>query len=124
VPRLATFTRAVDAAGLKEMLEGVGPFTVFAPTDRAFEKIPRRELDALLADEVRLANVLRHHVIAGRVKAPKPALPRTAAPHYGDELRLTSDPDAYRVDEAKVVKTNIRASNGVIHAIDTVLMSH
>jgi uncharacterized surface protein with fasciclin (FAS1) repeats len=120
--RLKIFVDLVRAAGLTDLLRSEGPYTVFAPTDRAFDRMPPRELDALMADSTRLAEVLGHHVVEGRVKAPQPETPRTATPMNGGELRLTSRVDAYHVNEARLVQTNIRASNGVIHAIDKLLM--
>jgi len=119
--RLSVFVGLVRAAGLNELLQGDGPFTVFAPTDRAFGRIPARELDALVADAPRLADVLRHHVVAGRVKAPRPDKARVASPIEGDDLTLTSGADTYFVNDARLVRTNIRATNGVIHAIDRLL---
>lgn len=121
IPRLQAFSSAVGAAGLADLLRGDGPITIFAPTDRAFEKIPLDERTALLADSARLAELIRHHVINGRVKAPKESKPRSVTPVFGDELTLTASSDGFHVDEARIVKTNIRATNGVIHAIDTVL---
>jgi transforming growth factor-beta-induced protein len=120
--RLKIFVDLVRAAGLTDLLRSEGPYTVFAPTDRAFDRMPPRELDALMADSTRLAEVLGHHVVEGRVKAPQPETPRTATPMNGAELRLTSRVDAYHVNEARLVQTNIRASNGVIHAIDKLLV--
>jgi uncharacterized surface protein with fasciclin (FAS1) repeats len=121
--RLRTFAAALHAAGLERLLAERGPFTIFAPTNRAFEKLPRPELDALLADASRLARVLCHHVVPGRVRAPRPDAPGLAMPIDGAELRLSATGDRYQVDGASIVKTNIRASNGVIHAIDTVLLA-
>jgi uncharacterized surface protein with fasciclin (FAS1) repeats len=120
--RFNTFTTAARTAGLEGLLTGAGPFTVFAPTDRAFAKMPAQERDALMADPGRLAEVLRHHVVEGKVKAPRTDVPRVATPMYGADLELTTTEGVYHVGGAKLVKTNFRASNGVIHAIDTVLM--
>lgn len=120
--RFNTFTTAARAAGLGELLTGKGPFTVFAPTDRAFAKLGASERDALLADPAKLGDVLRHHVVEGKVKAPRPDEPRTATPMHGTDLTITAADGVYHVGQAKLVKTNFRASNGVIHAIDTVLM--
>lgn len=122
VERLSVFTAAVRSAGLEDLLSEEGPFTIFAPTDRAFQQLPHGELAALLADQPRLARVLCHHVVPGRVKAPRPQEPGIALPVSGGELSLTTAADAFHVDDARLVKTNIRATNGVIHAIDTVLM--
>lgn len=119
---LSTFTNAVRLAGLEPALSATGPLTVFAPTNRAFARIPQPELDALLADRGRLAEVLRHHIVDHRVRAPRRDAPREETPVAGAALTLTSKSDAFRVDDARLVKTNIRASNGVIHAIDTVLL--
>ena len=121
ITRLNAFSKAVDDAGLTDMLRADGPITVFAPTDRAFEKMSDEERDNLFSDKVRLGEMLRHHVVIGRVKAPK-LKSHTVAPHFGDSLELTSTAGKYHVDQARIVKTNIRASNGVIHAIDTVLL--
>jgi uncharacterized surface protein with fasciclin (FAS1) repeats len=121
--RLRTFAAALHTAGLERLLSERGPFTIFAPTNRAFEKLPRREFDALLADASRLARVLCHHVVPGRVRAPRPDAPGLAMPIDGAELRLSATGSRYQVDGASIVKTNIRASNGVIHAIDTVLLA-
>ena len=121
IPRLQAFNSAVGAAGLADLLRGDGPITIFAPTVRAFDKIPQDERTALLADSTRLAELIRHHIINGRVKAPRVTKPRSVTPAFGEELSLTASPDGFYVDEARIVKTNIRATNGVIHAIDTVL---
>jgi uncharacterized surface protein with fasciclin (FAS1) repeats len=119
--RLQAFTAAINTAGLSTLLEDRGPLTIFAPTDSAFEKIPSDQRAALLGDSGRLADLLRHHVVAGRVKAPRVKQPRNVKPEFGGELKLTASDKGFHVDEARIVKTNIRASNGVIHAIDTVL---
>ena len=95
---------------------------MFAPTDRAFAKLPEQERDALMSDPDRLAEVLRHHVVEGKVKAPRIDEPRVATPMHGADLTLTTTEGVYHVGGAKLVKTNFRASNGVIHDIDTVLM--
>lgn len=120
-PRLKAFNSAVGAAGLAKLLGGDGVLTIFAPTDRAFDKLPDNERAALLGDTERLTDLILHHVVSGRVKAPRDKKPRSVKPQFGDQLRLTAESGEYRVDDARIVKTNIRASNGVIHAIDTVL---
>jgi uncharacterized surface protein with fasciclin (FAS1) repeats len=120
--RFNTFTTAARNAGLESLLTGKGPFTVFAPTDRAFAKLPSRERDALMADPGRMAEVLRHHVVKGKVKAPRVDEPRTATPMHGADLTITATDGVYHVGDAKLDTTHFRASNGVIHAIDTVLM--
>lgn len=121
IPRLQAFTAAIGTAGLGALLRNKGPFTIFAPTDHAFEKIPSDKRAALLGDSERLADLLRHHVVSGRVKAPRVTKPRKVKPEFGEPLKLTASDRGFHVDEARIVKTNIRASNGVIHAIDTVL---
>ena len=121
IPRLQAFTAAISTAGLGALLRAKGPFTIFAPTDHAFDKIPSDERAALLGDSERLADLLRHHVVSGRVKAPREKKPRKVRPEFGEPLKLTASDRGFHVDEARIVKTNIRASNGVIHAIDTVL---
>ena len=121
IPRLQAFTAAINTAGLGALLRDKGPFTIFAPTDHAFDKIPSDERAALLGDSARLADLLRHHMVAGRVKAPRVKKSRRVKPQFGEPLKLTASDRGFHVDEARIVKTNIRASNGVIHAIDTVL---
>jgi uncharacterized surface protein with fasciclin (FAS1) repeats len=121
IPRLQAFRAAIGTAGLEKLLGGNGPITIFAPTDRAFERMPSDELASLLGDSSRLAKVLRHHVVSGRVSAPRVSNPRKVTPEFGDDLQLTRTNRGFHVDQARIVKTNIRASNGVIHAIDRVL---
>ena len=115
-----TLVTAVKAAGLVDTLKGPGPFTVFAPTDAAFAKVPKATLDALLADKAALAKVLTYHVVPGKVMAAdvKAGKVKTV---QGQELTITTT-GGVMVDNAKVVATDVAASNGVIHAIDTVLM--
>ena len=119
--RFVTFNAAISTAGLSSLLGGTGPITIFAPTDRAFEKLSTTERASLLGDPAKLAELVRHHVVSGRVKAPQVSAPRTVTPEFGDDLRLTASDGGFHVDEARIVKTNIRATNGVIHAIDSVL---
>ena len=121
IPRLQTFSAAIGTAGLARLLDSDGPITIFAPTDRAFERIPSGELASLLDDSSRLAEVLRHHVVSGRVSAPRAKQPRKVTPDFGGDLELTRSARGFHVDQARIVKTNIRATNGVIHAIDRVL---
>ena len=111
---------ALSAAGLVDTLKGKGPFTVFAPTDEAFAKIPKADLDALLKDKAKLTAVLTYHVVAGKVMAAdvKAGKVKTV---QGSELTVSTSMGV-SVDNAKVVKTDIVADNGVIHVIDTVIM--
>ena len=115
-----TLVAAVQAAGLVDTLKGTGPFTVFAPTDEAFAKIPKDKLDALLKDKAALTKVLTYHVVPGKVMAAdvKAGKVKTV---QGSELTIATM-GGVKVDAANVVKTDIAASNGVIHVIDTVVM--
>ena len=115
-----TLATALGAAGLIDTLKGKGPFTVFAPTDEAFAKIPKADLDALLKDKAKLSAVLTYHVVAGKVMAAdvKAGKVKTV---QGSDLTVTTS-GGVMVDKAKVVKTDIVADNGVIHVIDTVIM--
>ena len=115
-----TLVTAVKAAGLVETLKGKGPFTVFAPTDEAFAKIPKADLDALLKDKAKLAAVLTYHVVPAAVMA-KDVKAGEVKTVNGQSIKITTD-NGVMVNNAKVIKTDVAASNGVIHAIDTVLM--
>jgi uncharacterized surface protein with fasciclin (FAS1) repeats len=116
-----TLVTAVEAAGLTATLKGPGPFTVFAPTDAAFAKIPKAKLDALLKDKAALTKVLTYHVVAGKVMAAdvKPGAVPTV---QGSSLTVAVKGKKVMVDKATVTKTDIVTDNGVIHVIDTVLM--
>jgi len=116
-----TLVTAVQAAGLVDTLKGPGPFTVFAPTDEAFAKIPKSKLDALLKDKAALTKVLTYHVVPGRVMAAdvKPGAVKTVE---GAPLTISTKGGKVSVDKANVIKTDVLADNGVIHAIDTVVM--
>ena len=115
-----TLVTALSAAGLVDTLKGPGPFTVFAPTDEAFAKIPKADLDALLKDKAKLTAVLTYHVVPGKVMAAdvKAGKVKTV---QGSELTV-STMGGVKVDNADVVKTDIVADNGVIHVIDSVIM--
>ena len=115
-----TLATALGAANLIDTLKGKGPFTVFAPTDEAFAKIPKADLDALLKDKKKLAAVLTYHVVPGKVMASdvKAGMVKTV---QGSEITITTT-SGVMVDKAKVIKTDIVADNGVIHVIDTVIM--
>jgi uncharacterized surface protein with fasciclin (FAS1) repeats len=115
-----TLAAALQAAGLVDTLKGKGPFTVFAPTDEAFAKIPKADLDALLKDKAKLTAVLTYHVVPGTVMA-KDVKAGKVKTVQGGELTVTVM-DGVKVDNARVTKTDIVASNGVIHVIDSVLM--
>jgi uncharacterized surface protein with fasciclin (FAS1) repeats len=115
-----TLATALQAAGLVDTLKGPGPFTVFAPTDEAFAKLPKAQLDALLADKAKLTAVLTYHVVPGKVMAAdvKAGQVKTV---QGKELTVTTA-SGVMVNQAKVVKTDITADNGVIHVIDQVVL--
>ena len=115
-----TLATALGAAGLVDTLKGKGPFTVFAPTDAAFAKIPKADLDALLKDKAKLTAVLTYHVVPGKVMAAdvKAGAVKTV---QGSNLTVTTA-GGVKVNNANVVKTDIAASNGVIHVIDTVVI--
>ena len=116
-----TLVTAVQAAGLTDTLKGPGPFTVFAPTDAAFAKIPKAKLDALLKDKAALTKVLTYHVVPGSVMAAdvKPGMVKTVE---GDSVTVKAMGGKVMVDKSNVTKTDIVADNGVIHVIDTVIM--
>lgn len=116
-----TLATALEAAGLVQTLKGPGPFTVFAPTDAAFAKVPKAELDALLADKAKLTAVLTYHVVPGKVMAAdvEPGPVKTVE---GRELTIAVDRSGVRVDDATVTATDIVADNGVIHIIDSVVI--
>ena len=115
-----TLVTAVQAAGLVDTLKGPGPFTVFAPTDEAFAKIPKATLDALLKDKAALTKVLTYHVVPGKVMA-KDVKAGKVKTVQGGEITISTT-GGVMVDNAKVVATDVEASNGVIHVIDTVIM--
>ena len=115
-----TLATALTAAGLVDTLKGPGPFTVFAPTDAAFAKIPKAQLDALLKDKAKLTAVLTYHVVSGKVMAADVKAGKVKTVE-GSELTIKTA-GGVMVDKAKVTKTDIVADNGVIHVIDTVLM--
>jgi len=116
-----TLATALQAAGLVETLKGPGPFTVFAPTDEAFAKLPAGTVEALLKDKQRLAAVLTYHVVPGRVMAADVVKLKSAKTVQGGNLAIRAD-NGVTVDGVSVVKADVQASNGVIHVIDTVLM--
>ena len=115
-----TLVTAIKAAGLVETLKGKGPYTVFAPTDEAFAKIPKADLDALIADKAKLAEVLTYHVVPKKLMAKKVKAGDVTTVN-GKAIKVTTA-NGVMVNDAKVTATDIKASNGVIHVIDTVLM--
>ena len=119
-----TLARALQAAGLVDTLKGKGPFTVFAPTDEAFAKLPAGTLDELLKPEnkAKLTRILTSHVVAGKVGSAQVVKLKTAKAVSGVTLDIKTSGATVMVDNATVVKTDIPASNGVIHVIDTVII--
>jgi uncharacterized surface protein with fasciclin (FAS1) repeats len=116
-----TLVKAVQAAGLVDTLKARGPYTVFAPTDEAFAKLPPGTLDALLADPQKLASVLKYHVVSGKVMA-KDVKTGSVNTVEGQPLRVVASGNGVTVNDATVVTTDIEASNGVIHVIDRVVL--
>ncbi len=116
-----TLAKALTEAGLIDTLKGDGPFTVFAPTDDAFAKIPADELQAILANKELLTSILSYHVIAGKVMAADVVKLDSAETVQGSTVEIDTS-DGVKVNSANVIKTDIKTSNGVIHVIDTVLV--
>jgi len=117
-----TLVTAVQAAGLEETLMGKGPFTVFAPTDEAFAKLPKGTVEGLLKDTAKLSQVLTYHVVPGKVMAGDVIKLESAATVQGQSIQFGRNNGSVTVDKANVVKTDIHCSNGVIHVIDAVIL--
>jgi uncharacterized surface protein with fasciclin (FAS1) repeats len=117
-----TLLTAAKAAGLVETLKGDGPFTVFAPTDEAFAKVPKATLAALLQDKDQLKQVLLYHVVPGRVMAAQAAQLDSAKTAQGQSFTIRSQGGKVMINGATVIQADIPASNGVIHVIDSVLL--
>ena len=116
-----TLVQAVQAAGLVETLKSAGPFTVFAPTDAAFAKIPADTLASVLADKAQLTAILTYHVVSGKVMAADVVNLTSAKTVQGGELKINTT-NGVKINDANVVQADVVADNGVIHVIDTVLM--
>ena len=116
-----TLAAALQAAGLVDTLKGTGPFTVFAPTDDAFAKLPKGTVESLLQDKAKLSAILTYHVASGRLLAQDVAKLTTAKTVNGQEVKI-STVGGVKVNAANVIKADILASNGVIHVIDSVLI--
>lgn len=115
-----TLVAAVKAAGLVETLSEKGPFTVFAPNDEAFAKLPQGTVDALLKDIPKLKRLLTYHVVAGKVMAAEVSKLPTAKTLQGQNVGIANK-NGVKVNDANVIKADIACDNGVIHVIDTVL---
>ena len=122
--KFKTLAAALGAAGLVETMRGPGPFTVFAPTDEAFAKLPAGTVADLLKPEnkAKLASILTYHVVSGRVYSEAAVEAKAAKTVQGDSIKITANDKGAFVNDAKIVATDIDASNGVIHVIDTVLL--
>ncbi|WP_407542367.1 fasciclin domain-containing protein (plasmid) [Deinococcus radiomollis] len=121
-PQFSTLLAALKVAGLDKTLAGKGPFTVFAPTNAAFAKIPKATLDALLKNKKQLTKVLTYHVVAGNVMAADVMKMTSAKTVEGSSATISMMGKNVMIDKAKVTKVDIKASNGTIHVIDSVLM--
>lgn len=117
-----TLVKAVQAADLVDTLKGEGPFTVFAPTDEAFAKIPADTLNELISDKSALTGVLTYHVVAGKVMAKDVVALNEAKTVQGQSVGINVKNGKVFVDNAQVVITDIKTSNGIIHVIDSVIM--
>ncbi|HQX80568.1 MAG TPA: fasciclin domain-containing protein [Vicinamibacterales bacterium] len=117
-----TLVAAVQAADLVAQLKSAGPFTVFAPTDEAFAKIPKADLDALIKDKLKLAKVLKHHVFAGNANSTDLGMLKDLSVASGGRLPILVGRGSLRIGGALVIKADVAASNGLIHVIDTVLI--
>ena len=117
-----TLVAAVQAAGLVDVLKRPGPLTVLAPTDEAFAKIPKADLDALMKDKAKLSAVLTYHVLTGNVSAADLKMMKDFGTAQGQRIQISSAGGALKINSATVVKADVPASNGVIHVIDAVLL--
>lgn len=117
-----TLVEAIKVAGLVEVLSSEGPFTVFAPTDEAFSRIPQEELNGLIADKEALTAVLTYHVVPGKVYAEEVVKLSSAETVSGQTVEVRIDGGKVRIDGATVISADIEATNGVIHVIDRVIL--
>ena len=117
----STLVAAVKAAGLVETLKGSGPFTVFAPNDDAFAKLPEGTVDALLKDIPKLKKILTYHVVSGKVMAADVTTLKSAKTVEGSDVKIDAT-NGVKINDSTVTTADVAADNGVIHIIDTVLM--
>jgi len=120
--QFGTLVTAVKAAGLVETLSGPGPFTVFAPTDEAFGKLPAGTVEALLQDKAKLTSILTYHVVSGKYMAADVLKTSSLESVQGQKISISLKDGAPMADNAKIIKTDIVCSNGVIHVIDAVIL--
>jgi uncharacterized surface protein with fasciclin (FAS1) repeats len=116
-----TLVAAIKAANLVDTLKGAGPFTVFAPTDEAFAKLPKGTVDALLKDVPKLKKILTYHVVSGKVMAADVVKLKSATTVEGTDVKIDAS-NGVKVNDATVATPDVAADNGVIHVIDTVLI--
>lgn len=116
-----TLVAAVKAAGLVDTLKGAGPFTVFAPTDDAFAKLPAGTVDSLLKDVPKLKEILTYHVVSGKVMAADVSKLKTATTVQGTDVKIDAS-SGVKINDSTVTSADVAADNGVIHVIDTVLL--
>lgn len=116
-----TLVAAVTAAGLVDTLKGAGPFTVFAPTDEAFAKLPAGTVDSLLKDIPKLKKILTYHVVSGKVMAADAAKLKSAKTVEGSEIKIDAS-NGVKINDSTVTTADVAADNGVIHIIDSVLL--
>ena len=121
-PQLSTLLTLVKQAGLADELSGKTQLTVFAPTNAAFAKVPKKTLDALVKDPAALKRVLLYHVVAGKVTAAKVVKLRSAKTLAGPAVKIRVTGKTVRINNAKVAKADVLASNGVVHVVDRVLI--
>ncbi len=117
----STLVAAVKAAGLVDTLKGKGPFTVFAPTDDAFAKLPTGTVDSLLKDVPKLKEILTYHVVSGKVMAADVSKMKTATTVQGTDVKVDAS-NGVKINDSTVTTADVAADNGVIHIIDTVLL--
>jgi uncharacterized surface protein with fasciclin (FAS1) repeats len=117
----STLVAAIKAAGLVDTLKGAGPFTVFAPTDEAFAKLPAGTVDALLKDVPKLTKILTYHVVSGKVLAADVVKLKSATTVEGSDVKIDAS-HGVKINDATVTTPDVAADNGVIHVIDTVLI--
>ncbi|HSL89144.1 MAG TPA: fasciclin domain-containing protein [Ignavibacteriaceae bacterium] len=117
-----TLATALTEAGLIETLQSEGPFTVFAPTDEAFAKLPKGTVESLLKDKEALVNILLYHVISGKVMSGEVVKLKSAETIQGSSVNIKVVDGKVMINDAQVISADVKASNGVIHVIDTVIL--
>jgi uncharacterized surface protein with fasciclin (FAS1) repeats len=118
----STLVKAVQAAGLVDVLSGEGPFTICAPTDEAFAKLPAGTIESLMKNREQLASVLKYHVVAGRHPSSEVAQMKSVTTLQGGTIPVSKRGNDVMVGDARVIKADIEASNGIIHVLDKVLI--